>query len=319
MQDTQNNHRLQGHLLGAFSVLVWGTTFVATKVLLRTFSPIEIMIARFALGFLALLIVGRGLMRPQKKWHEALFCGGRTNSGVTLIFSQGKYRATYISASLVGVIVAAAPLFTALIAAVFLKEKLSIWFFCGFVCAMTGITLVSLAGVSELHFSPVGALLTVGAALVWGVYSVLIRVLGHMGYQTVPLTCRIFGYGFLFLLIPTAFEGLPAGIAAWGTPGASGEPAVSRPARVRDLLCDMEPRGLSARSGAHERVHLRFARHHHHRLRAHPARDHDAGDVGRHGARPRRADAEREENKEIMISYSGCAIVGGATGVFLLY
>ena len=64
----------------------------------------------------------------------------------------------------------------------------------------------------------VGALLTVGAALVWGVYSVLIRVLGHMGYQTVPLTCRIFGYGFLFLLIPTAFEGLPAGIAAWGTP-----------------------------------------------------------------------------------------------------
>ena len=40
MQDTQNNHRLQGHLLGAFSVLVWGTTFVATKVLLRTFSPI---------------------------------------------------------------------------------------------------------------------------------------------------------------------------------------------------------------------------------------------------------------------------------------
>ena len=86
------------------------------------------------------------------------------------------------------------------------------------VCAMTGITLVSLAGVSELHFSPVGALLTVGAALVWGGYSVLNRVLGHMGYQTVPLTCRIFGYGFLFLLIPTAFEGLPAGITAWGTP-----------------------------------------------------------------------------------------------------
>ena len=45
MQDTQNNHRLQGHLLGAFSVLVWGTTFVATKVLLLTFMPLEIMMA----------------------------------------------------------------------------------------------------------------------------------------------------------------------------------------------------------------------------------------------------------------------------------
>lgn len=86
MQDTQNNHRLQGHLLGAFSVLVWGTTFVSTKVLLRTFSPIEIMIARFALGFLALLIVGHGLMRPQKKWHEALFAAAGL-TGVTLYFS----------------------------------------------------------------------------------------------------------------------------------------------------------------------------------------------------------------------------------------
>ena len=313
MQDTQNNHRLQGHLLGAFSVLVWGTTFVATKVLLRTFSPIEIMIARFALGFLALLIVGRGLMRPQKKWHEALFAAAGL-TGVTLYFLMENIALTYISASLVGVIVAAAPLFTALIAAVFLKEKLSIWFFCGFVCAMTGITLVSLAGVSELHFSPVGALLTVGAALVWGVYSVLIRVLGHMGYQTVPLTH--FRLRLSVPAHPDGFRGSPGRHRGMGHAGASGEPAVSRPARVRDLLCDMEPRGLSARSGAHERVHLRFARHHHHRLRAHPARDHDAGDVGRHGARPRRADAEREENKEIMISYSGCAIVGGATGVF---
>lgn len=217
MQDTQNNHRLQGHLLGAFSVLVWGTTFVATKVLLRTFSPIEIMIARFALGFLALLIVGRGLMRPQKKWHEALFAAAGL-TGVTLYFLMENIALTYISALARwrdrggGAAVHGAH------RTVFLKEKLSIWFFCGFVCAMTGITLVSLAGVSELHFSPVGALLTVGAALVWGVYSVLIRVLGHMGYQTVPLTCRIFGYGFLFLLIPTAIEGLPAGIAAWGTP-----------------------------------------------------------------------------------------------------
>lgn len=33
----QENSRIQGHLdSGAFSVLVWGTTFVSTKVLLRS-------------------------------------------------------------------------------------------------------------------------------------------------------------------------------------------------------------------------------------------------------------------------------------------
>ena len=66
---------------------------------------------------------------------------------------------TYISASLVGVIVAAAPLFTALVAAVLLRERLSLWFFLGFVCAMTGVALASLAGVSELSLDPRGVLL----------------------------------------------------------------------------------------------------------------------------------------------------------------
>lgn len=213
----RENHILQGHLLGAFTVLVWGTTFVSTKVLLRTFSPVEIMVTRFALGFAALLIASRGWMRAKEKRHEILFAlAGLT--GVTLYFLMENIALTYISASLVGIIVAAAPLFTALFAALLLHEKLGRWFFCGFVCAMAGVALVSLAGVSELHFSPLGALLGVGAALVWGVYSVLIRYLGGAGYATVPLTCRVFGYGLLFLLIPAFLEGFPAGPAAWLEP-----------------------------------------------------------------------------------------------------
>lgn len=79
----QENSRIQGHLFGAFSVLVWGTTFVSTKVLLRAFTPLEIMVARFTLGFLALLIVGRascarrnGGMRDCLHWpvFRALRC-----------------------------------------------------------------------------------------------------------------------------------------------------------------------------------------------------------------------------------------------------
>lgn len=211
------NHSLQGHALASFTELVWGTTFVSTKVLLRAFSPLEIMIARFALGFLALLIVGKGLMKAQEKWHELLFAfAGLT--GVTLYFLMENIALTYISASLVGVIVAAAPLFTALVAAVVLREKLSRWFFLGFVCAIAGVAMASLAGVSELSLDPRGVLLGVGAAFVWGVYSVIVRKLGAMGYRTVPLTCRIFGYGLLFLLVPACIEGFPAPLSAWTEP-----------------------------------------------------------------------------------------------------
>ena len=71
---------------------------------------------------------------------------------------------------------------------------------------------------SELNLDPRGVLLGVGAAFVWGVYSVIVRKLGAMGYRTVPLTCRIFGYGLLFLLVPALLEGFPAPLSAWTEP-----------------------------------------------------------------------------------------------------
>ena len=43
-----------GHLIALFTVGVWGTTFIATKILLRSFSPIEILFIRFLNGFLCL-------------------------------------------------------------------------------------------------------------------------------------------------------------------------------------------------------------------------------------------------------------------------
>lgn len=117
---------------------------------------------------------------------------------------------------------------------------------------------------SELHFSPTGALLTIGAALVWGIYSVIVRVLGTMEYQTVPLTCRIFRLRPAVPAHPGRNRGPACGNRGVGHAGASREPAVSRPARERDLLCDMEPRGLSSGAGAHERLHLRLTGYHHH-------------------------------------------------------
>ncbi|MDO4271317.1 MAG: DMT family transporter [Eubacteriales bacterium] len=210
--------QLTGHLLALFSVLVWGTTFVSTKVLLRTFSPVEIMVMRFALGFLALLLVGRGWLKTEKKAHELYFAAAGL-TGVTLYFLMENIALTYASASLIGVVVSVAPLFTAIAAGVLLGgEPLGRWFFAGFACAISGVALVSFSGVSELHFGPLGALLGVLAALVWGVYSAIVRKISSFGYQTVPATCRVFFYGLLFLVPCAVWDGFPAGLAAWAQP-----------------------------------------------------------------------------------------------------
>ena len=52
-----------GHLAALFTILIWGTTFISTKVLLEDFAPVEILFFRFVIGYLALLAADR---RPIK-------------------------------------------------------------------------------------------------------------------------------------------------------------------------------------------------------------------------------------------------------------
>lgn len=48
------HNRAAGHALAFFTIAVWGTTFISTKILLRGFQPVEILFIRFTLGLLAL-------------------------------------------------------------------------------------------------------------------------------------------------------------------------------------------------------------------------------------------------------------------------
>ena len=49
-----NKYTRRGHLAALLTVLIWGTTFIATKVLLESFQPVEILFFRFLLGYAAL-------------------------------------------------------------------------------------------------------------------------------------------------------------------------------------------------------------------------------------------------------------------------
>ena len=49
---------LRGRLAALLTILIWGTTFLSTKVLLAHFQPTEILFLRFLLGLLALTLAG---------------------------------------------------------------------------------------------------------------------------------------------------------------------------------------------------------------------------------------------------------------------
>ena len=136
-----------GHYAALFSIIVWGTTFVSTKVLLESFLPIEILFFRFVLGFIALILLCPHRLKGTTVKQEITFVLAGL-SGVTLYYLCENIALTYTMATNVSVIVAAAPLFTALLNKLTKdgKEKTSKLFYLGFIIAMAGICLISFNG-----------------------------------------------------------------------------------------------------------------------------------------------------------------------------
>ncbi len=193
-----------GHLTALMTIIVWGTTYISTKVLLRDFQPIEILLIRTVLGYILLFLVRPGKIALQQKSHEWIMAGAGL-SGICLYYLLENIALTYTLASNVGVIISAAPFFTALLSHLFLKEegKLHLSFFAGFLFAMLGIGMMSFGGSKALHINPKGDLLALIAALMWACYSVLTKKISGYGYPTIQMTRHMFGYGVLFM-VPAA-------------------------------------------------------------------------------------------------------------------
>lgn len=191
---------IAGHITALITIVIWGTTFISTKILLADFTPIEILFFRFLLGLLVLIIVYPKRLRLKDKKQELTFAAAGL-CGICLYYLLENIALTYTMASNVGVIISVAPFFTAVLSHVFLKteEKLKAQFFVGFIVAITGICLISFSG-SELELNPVGDILAIVAAFVWAVYSLLTRKISSYGYNTIQTTRRIFTYGILFML-----------------------------------------------------------------------------------------------------------------------
>ena len=197
-------NRAAGHFSALLTILIWGTTFISTKVLLVDFQPVEILFFRFVMGLLALLVVYPHRMKGTTVKQEFTFVAAGL-CGVCLYYMLENIALTYTMASNVGVIISVAPFFTAILAHLFLEqeEKLRANFFIGFVVAMAGIALISFNG-STLRLNPVGDLLALLDAFLWACYSILTRKISGFGYNTILTTRRVFFYGLLFM-IPALF------------------------------------------------------------------------------------------------------------------
>lgn len=165
------------HLFLLSAVVIWGWTFVATKVLVAELGPVEIFALRLLIGlpFLgAVLVLRRVPLRFGRADIRPLFLGALILTLHFLVQIGGLVTTTAINT---GWIVAVSPLVLALLSFLFLGERLGRGGVVGIAVATAGILLlVSRGNLTDLGWlRSRGDWLVLLSAHTWAFYTVMTR------------------------------------------------------------------------------------------------------------------------------------------------
>ena len=188
-----------------FAVIVWGASFIATKVALRDVSPVTVVWLRFAMGVVILGVVVT--VRKQfalPKGNEWLYFVLLGFLGIAFHQWLQSTALTTSRASTTAWIVATTPVFMALLGWIILKEKLGWLQTGGIVLATVGVLLVvsdgDPAAISFKQFGAPGDILVLISSVNWAVFSALSR----RGLKSHPATRMMFyvmTFGWAFTCI----------------------------------------------------------------------------------------------------------------------
>lgn len=191
---------LKYHLLALFTILVWGTTFTSTKVLiLHGLTPVEIMFYRFSMAYaVCCFFVHKPLFAIQWRDEAKMILLGLCGGSLYFVFENSALEVTYTSN--VALILCITPLITALLTVAFFRDQHFTWkLAAGSAFAVAGVCCVVLNGNFVFRFSPVGDGLALSASLCWAFYSVLLKPLTEC-YSILFITRKVFFYGAVTVL-----------------------------------------------------------------------------------------------------------------------
>lgn len=194
------------HTIAILTVIVWGTTFVSTKVLIGYgLSPSEILIYRFLLAYIGIWFVCPKRLFAKSIKDELLFvAAGLCGGSLYFVFENTALQITL--ASNVSLIICTSPIFTAFLSyLMYRKEKLKASLIFGSLTALLGVGLVVFNGSFILQINPLGDILTILSALSWAFYGIVLRKVNGR-YSTLFITRKVFIYGIITMLPFLAFS-----------------------------------------------------------------------------------------------------------------
>jgi drug/metabolite transporter (DMT)-like permease len=152
-------------LLGA----IWGSSYLFIKVALEAFTPIQVVAGRMIAGALTLLLLlyarRLALPRTRRTWWLLAFMSVVANVVPFMLITWGE---KYISSALASILNSTTPLFTALLAGIFIAaERLTLLRFAGVALGLAGVGVI--VGVDASGGSTPAKLAMVLAAFFYGI------------------------------------------------------------------------------------------------------------------------------------------------------
>ena len=194
--------KLLAYLEAVFAVVIWGGTFIATKIALQEVSPATIVWVRFAIG---VVILGAAMLaRKQFAIPEGSDLAYLALLGFLGVTFHQWLQATGLQtaqATTTAWIVATTPVFIALLGWLVLKEKFGPLRILGIALAAFGVLLIvskgDLASLASGHFGTTGDFLIFISAINWAIYTILARrELGRHPAARMIFFVMLFGWLF---------------------------------------------------------------------------------------------------------------------------
>jgi drug/metabolite transporter (DMT)-like permease len=156
----------------AVTLVLWSSAFVAIRHLGDTFSPGALSLGRLVVGSVALGVVlaTRGWTRPTRREWGGLVVIGLLWFGVyNVALNAGELR---VDAGTAAMLIQLSPVLVAVLAALFLKERATVWLAAGLVIAFAGVVLIATSTATSGgggDRDPIGVVLCLVAATAYAI------------------------------------------------------------------------------------------------------------------------------------------------------
>ena len=183
------------------TILLWASSFAAVRAGLQAFTPGHIALFRFLIAsvLLAVFTLITRIKLPKLKDIPVIFLLGFL--GIAAFHTAQNYGQVTVTAGSAAMIVSSVPIFTAMLATIFLGEKLKLWGWLGIFISFLGVYLIALGEREGVKFAP-GVIVLLLAAIIAATYFVLQKPY-LTRYSALQLVTYMIWAGTLFLLVFT--------------------------------------------------------------------------------------------------------------------